>query len=134
MKDKFYILNRIIFVFLFFLFGCKTEYLFEESISIKKFPVKTEYYVGDKIDFAGLVINKIEEDGSKVEITDYIIEPKNDTVLDEIGSKVVKITYLEYQIDFFIEVKEKTVNNLFINSLPTKVTYYVGVMPNRNLD
>lgn len=126
-KRRYYALSTLVVLLILFLFSnCKTEYIYEEYISIKKLPQKIEYYIGDEIDYTGLIVTKINEDGSVTEINDYVIEPENQTVLEESGVKTISISYSTHKLEFDIDVKEIKVEELSITSLPKKNKYFVG--------
>lgn len=84
------------------------------SISIEG-NYKTEYYVGDELDFTNLVVKASYSDGSTKEVTNYLMyKPDTSTV----GVKKVTIIYIDMMASFNIEVKEMpvapTVPNLAI--------------------
>ncbi|MBQ0051288.1 MAG: bacterial Ig-like domain-containing protein [Treponema sp.] len=112
-----------------YIFSCstETEYVYEESISLKSMPTKTEYFVGDTIDFAGLCITSVAKNGKITEISSeqYAIEPANGAELLEAGEIPVTITFGKRTLSFNIQVHNVENSRLFITSVP-KSAYYVG--------
>ena len=92
---------------------------------------KTEYKVGEEIDFTGLIVKATYSDGSSKEITNYQIN-KPDTSTS--GYKRVTIIYIDKIITFNILVSEKSVNtsgcggSLVATSLVLSISSVVGLL------
>lgn len=65
-------------------------------------PDKTEYFIGEKISYEGLVVVAVKENGESVEITDYEIVPQANIILSEKGKQNVIIKYKERELGFSI--------------------------------
>ena len=90
--------------------------------------IKTDYYVGEELDLAGAKIEVIRRDGSK-EIIDITKEMLEGFTTDEIGEKVVTITYEDVTTTFNVNVTKYeapkadiTIDNLDVK-LPENVIY-----------
>lgn len=78
------------------------------NIVITKAPTKTSYTVGDTFDKTGMVITAQYADGTKKEITNYIVEPSRALTVDD---KSIIISYTENnvtkELKFDIKVAKK---------------------------
>lgn len=79
------------------------------GLEIKSLPEKLEYFVDEKLDFAGLEVNKLLSDDSKVIYTDYTIS-YDELVL---GQNEIEVSYFDYTCSFYITVIEKTKHLLY---------------------
>lgn len=122
--EAFFLLQMVL---LFFLISCEseTEYVYKNSVSVKSMPDKTEFFVGEKINYDGLLVVAVNENGESVEITDYEIVPPANTVLSEIGKQKVIIKYKKQELSFSINVTEIKNSLLYLKSVP-KCAYYEG--------
>ena len=81
-----------------------------EGIEITQEPNKTKYWIGDRMDYTGLIVSGVWSDGSKEVVTpDCTLNPSSGELADlEISS--VEVTYIrdgeEYTESFDIECKE----------------------------
>ncbi len=75
------------------------------SISVATQPTKTEYYVGDSFDSAGLAIKVVMSDGTTKTITSGFTIAKPDMTTS--GTKTVNVSYGGKTTSFTINVKEK---------------------------
>ena len=97
------------------------------SLEVTEKPVKSEYYVNDKIDTTGLRVSAIYADGGKVLLNadEYKIS-EFDT--SSAGAKKVVIAYGDDEkatTEYDINVKERTAQKLVLASYP-RTTYPVG--------
>lgn len=96
-----------------------------ESIIIVNEPNKKNYYVGENFDKSGMTVKAVYKNGTSKMITDYtVIDGEN---LRE-GQQYVTISYEGKEVRQNIEVKNElaTLNNITIQTPPTKMIYFVG--------
>ncbi|MFQ8705668.1 MAG: bacterial Ig-like domain-containing protein, partial [Thomasclavelia sp.] len=93
-----------------------------ESLTIKQLPHKVEYYVGERLDLNGLIVEGTYNNGVTEEITDYTVSK----LADNPGKQTVTVSYNGKTVSFEVEVKEVVLESLTIKQLPHKVEYYVG--------
>lgn len=101
------------------------------SIEIKSQPNKTEYYVGEELDFTGAMIKVNYSDGSSEDkaITAEMISGYDKTIA---GTQTLTVTYSEDSIEktatFSVVVNNIPVvlSSIEIKSQPNKTAYYVG--------
>lgn len=107
-------------VALFLLMSCENEikYVFKDSLSLKSMPLKTVYFVGERLNYDGLSVVATNEDGDSYEITEYEIAP-------EAGKQKITVKYKTRELTFFVNVNEAENSALFIKQIP-KSAYYVG--------
>lgn len=98
------------------------------EIKVNKAPNKTNYVVGQNFDKTGMIIVGTYQDGSTVEIADYIIE--NGTNLTKEQTSVT-ISYMGKTTTQEITVVEKEITGIAINKKPTKLIY---IQNKENLD
>ncbi|MBR6785990.1 MAG: leucine-rich repeat protein, partial [Clostridia bacterium] len=88
-------------------------------------PNKTEYYVGDSLDAAGLVARATYANGSAGDITadrmTYSL-----TEFTTAGKKIVKAYYGEKYVSFIVNVKNRNLTSVSVEALPNKLVYTVG--------
>lgn len=108
------------------------------KLEIKYFPVKTDYYPGDKFDPEGLRIVAIYNDGYKVEelaADKYIIFVFGESITDKeyifktAGVKSVTVKSIETPetyTTFTVTVKNASLTGLEIRRLPEKTLYFIG--------
>lgn len=111
------------------LFSCKTEtipvYIYESQISLTSLPNKTEYFVGEKLDYTGLSVINLMENGKKEEVFDYKIYPEPGTVVSETGKQEIVITYKKCELKFSININPIENSALYVKQIP-KSAYYTG--------
>ncbi|MGN1370811.1 MAG: bacterial Ig-like domain-containing protein [Candidatus Coprovivens sp.] len=94
------------------------------SIEIKKEPNKLTYFVGDKVNTSGLVLNAIYTDNNFEEISSgYTISP---TTLSSAGTQNITVAYNNKKTSFSVMVKKIEVSSISIKNKPTKLNYYIG--------
>lgn len=118
-------LLQLFLLLLFISCESETECVYKDSISVKFMPDKTEYFIGEKISYEGLVVVAVKENGESVEITDYEIVPQANIILSEKGKQNVIIKYKERELGFSINVVEITDSLLYLRQIP-KCAYYEG--------
>ncbi len=95
-----------------------------ESISIAANPVKTSYFVGDKLDTEGLTLSVTYNNGSTQTINSgFTCSPES---FSEAGVQSVTVTYEGKTSSFDVEVEEVVVSDISIKTTPSKTSYYVG--------
>ncbi len=95
-----------------------------ESISIAANPVKTSYFVGDKLDTEGLTLSVTYNNGSTQTINSgFTCSPES---FSEAGVQSVTVTYEGKTSSFDVEVEEVVVSGVSIKTAPSKTSYYVG--------
>ena len=96
------------------------------KIEIAKRPNKLSYYKGDKISTNGLEIIAIYGNGSKKNLTDYLVSGD----ASKVGNQPITITYEESgrkrTTSYFVQVKDVTLCGLRIIKQPDKVNYVEG--------
>ena len=94
-----------------------------ESLTIKTDPDKTEYFVGDKIDYTGLVVEGSFSNGKTVEMEEYNVSPE---VFTEAGEIEVVISVGEISTSFKVNVTAVVVTSIDVTNPMTQLLYYVG--------
>ena len=95
-----------------------------ESIAIAANPVKTSYFVGDKLDTEGLTLSVTYNNGSTQTINSgFTCSPES---FSEAGVQSVTVTYEGKTSSFDVEVEEVVVSDISIKTTPSKTSYYVG--------
>ena len=114
--------------FSFNLLSCRIQQvitIYEDSISLKSMPKKTEYFIGEKINYEGISVIGVLENGENVEISDYDIFPNEDYVLSDLGKQDVVIKYKTRELRFSINVFPVENIALYVKQIP-KSAYYSG--------
>lgn len=88
------------------------------GIAVKTQPVKTDYYVGDALDTAGLVVTVSYSDGSTREISEGVDVSGFDS--SAAGEKTVTVTYCGSSATFPVTVSEKPFPSAVFNALVGK--------------
>lgn len=97
----------------------------QESLILLSRPTKTNYVVGDKFTTSGLELQYIDATGKKNNITSgYAISFKDGTILNQVGTQTITITYNNKQVNFNIKVNK--VKKLEVNKSIIKTEYNVG--------
>ncbi|MED1561420.1 hypothetical protein AJ85_09245 [Alkalihalobacillus alcalophilus ATCC 27647 = CGMCC 1.3604] len=108
-----------------------------EELEILYYPAKTTYYLGDRFDANGFVVQAIYNTGLKEELTpdDYTFSIPEATIVDEayifehagmIEVEVISTETPEKSVTFNVEVKDTKLQALEIDSLPEKTVYFIG--------
>lgn len=93
------------------------------SLTIKTPPTKTEYKEGQNFDKTGMVIEATYKDGTKKEITDYIITNGNN--LKSTQTEII-ISYEDKTVALSITVTPNLLIEINIAKSPNKTKYVVG--------
>ncbi|MEE3450018.1 MAG: bacterial Ig-like domain-containing protein, partial [Acutalibacteraceae bacterium] len=94
------------------------------SIAVTNQPTKTSYYVGDKLDTAGIRITATYNNGSTKDVTSSVTYSGFDS--STAGDKNVTVTYEGKTAVFTVTVKAITIKRIEITAVPSKTSYYVG--------
>ena len=76
------------------------------GISITGAPAKTDYFVGEALDLAGLEVTASYSDGGNVVVTGYTTSPENGSILNAAGTVTVTVQYAGKAAEFAVTVKE----------------------------
>ena len=88
-------------------------------------PTKTDYFVGETIDLAGLVVTAKYNNNTTQVVTDYTTNAAE--VLAEAGeNKDVTVTFEGKTATFKVNVTAVALDKIEVTKAPTKVDYYVG--------
>ncbi len=94
------------------------------SITIRSYPTKMNYYVGDTLDTTGLMLSVIHNNGMVAPVaTEFTCSP---TTLDTAGTQKITVTFGGKTTSFYVNVAAAEVTSIAIASYPTKTDYYVG--------
>ena len=94
------------------------------SLTIATQPTKTNYYVGDTLNTAGLTLKAAYNNGTTQTITSgFTCTP---TALSTAGAQTVTVNYGGKTATFTVNVQDVTLSGIAIASNPTKTSYYVG--------
>ena len=103
-----------------------------DRIEVETMPNKTEYFIGETIDFTGLVVVAVYTDGSKVIITnDCSYSPQNYTLVEDEGTIEIEVTYqdadqTEYTTSFDLEGIYNDVVKIEVTQMPDNYAYREG--------
>ena len=86
-------------------------------------PTKTEYFVGDTLDTAGMTVTANYDDESTAKVTDYKVSP---TKLDKAGEQTITVTYGEKTATFKVTVTAVALTALAVSGTPSKLAYTAG--------
>ncbi len=96
-----------------------------QDLEIRKQPVKTLYYLGDKLDLDGLVISASYIGGKVIlQSGEYTVD-KSGFDTDSPGQKTVVISFKGKEVRLPLTVKVKEAIGIAVTTLP-KTTYYTG--------
>ena len=94
------------------------------SLTIATKPTKTNYYVGDTLNTAGLTLKAAYNNGTTQTITSgFTCTP---TALTSAGVQTVTVNYGGKTATFTVNVQDVTLSGIAVASNPTKTSYYVG--------
>lgn len=97
-----------------------------DYITVVEKPFKTQYYVGEEFDPAGMTFTEHYNNGT----SEYVVSPdENDYTIDGFdsntaGTKTITVTYKGHTDSFTIEVLEIYIE--YITIRPFKTQYYIG--------
>ena len=87
-------------------FDVEVKELVLDTLTIKKLPNKIEYYVGEKLDLSGLIVEGTYNNGNTEEITDYTVSE----LTDKVGEQTITVSYQGKEITFTVLVLENTIS------------------------
>ena len=94
------------------------------SLTIATKPTKTNYYVGDTLNTAGLTLKAAYNNGTTQTITGgFTCTP---TALTSAGAQTVTVSYGGKTATFAVNVQDVTLSSIAIASNPSKTSYFVG--------
>ena len=94
------------------------------SLTIATKPTKTNYYVGDTLNTAGLTLKAAYNNGTTQTITGgFTCTP---TALSTAGAQTVTVNYGGKTATFTVNVQDVMLSGIAIASNPTKTSYFVG--------
>ena len=94
------------------------------SLTIATKPTKTNYYVGDTLNTAGLSLKVTYNNGTVKTITSgFTCTP---TALSTAGAQTVTVNYGGKTATFTVNVQDVTLSGIAVASKPSKVNYFVG--------
>ena len=94
------------------------------SISIKKAPNKTEYFVGDSYDGTGLVVNVVYNNGTNKDITTGFTTSGFSSA--SAGKNTVTVSYEGFTATFDVTIKAVELTGIEIAKQPNKTTFNTG--------
>ena len=102
------------------------------NLIIKETPVKTQYYVGEAIDYTGLKVIAQYSDDSEEEITDYALSVKSETILSEAKAYSISVAYQGLSKNFNVECLNNEANVIAVTlpehqDIENLLTYDNGV-------
>ena len=94
------------------------------QIQIDALPVKTQYWTGESLDTAGLVLLALYSDGSVQQVTEgYTLSGFHNSLT---GQQTVTVTYQGKTAEFTVTVNAPAVTAIDIGQLPRKIEYWTG--------
>ncbi len=94
------------------------------SIELNTNNVKKEFTEGDAFEATGLVVTANYNDGSNETATDYVTDPTRGTILNNVGTVTVKVTYQGFTKNYEIKV-----NEALVEEKGTELLLDLGVQP-----
>ncbi len=94
------------------------------GIELNTSNVKKEFTEGDAFEATGLVVTANYNDGSNEAVTDYVTDPTRGTILNNVGTVTVKVTYQGFTKNYEIKVKEA-----LVEEKGTELLLDLGVQP-----
>ena len=94
------------------------------SISVKKAPNKTEYFVGDSYDGTGLVVNVVYNNGTNKDITTGFTTSGFSSA--SAGKNTVTVGYEGFTATFDVTIKAVELTGIEIAKQPNKTTFNTG--------
>ena len=82
--------------------------VYVKSIEVTELPTKTTFYAGQRLDYTGIVVNEVYNNGLKNEVTnDCTFYPEDGTVLttDDVGTLTVDVDNGDFNTDFDLDVQ-----------------------------
>ncbi|HEX7057132.1 MAG TPA: bacterial Ig-like domain-containing protein [Bacilli bacterium] len=94
------------------------------GLEIRQMPAKTQYFIGDRLDLAGMVVYAQYSDGSETRLLrgEYAVSPLDSA---SAGDKEVTVSYKGLTATFHVNVKVKKAVRIEVTQYP-KTTYTIG--------
>ena len=93
------------------------------GISVMKTPKVTSFVEGTAVDYSGLEVVAMYDNGSREVISEYEL---SECDINTVGKQTVTVTYNGFKAAFSVTVKAKSVTAVSIISNPYKMEYYCG--------
>ncbi len=94
------------------------------GIELNTSNAKKEFIEGDAFEATGLVVTANYNDGSNEAVTDYVTDPTRGTILNNVGTVTVKVTYQGFTKNYEIKV-----NEALVEEKGTELLLDLGVQP-----
>lgn len=94
-----------------------------KSLRLKTAPSKTAYFVGDRVDYRGLTLEAVYDNGESLIVSSGY--SANVTIIQKSGTTVVTVTYKGKSCKFSVTASEVVLSGIEVTTLPTRTTYYV---------
>lgn len=106
----------LLFLVCFLTFSCNNEIRLENpsveaevvGIRVAHAPEQMMYFVNERLDLSGLIVNAVYADESEKEIQGYTVSITNGTVLNKIGTTEIDITYKGFLCSLSIVVYDES--------------------------
>lgn len=96
-----------------------------QNLEITRKPAKTQYYIGDKLDLAGMVISaQYSDTKQRLQPGEYAVDEKSFNTATP-GQKTVSIAFKGKTAQVLLNVKAREAVRIEVTKLP-KTTYYTG--------
>jgi len=95
-----------------------------ETIVVSQPPNKTDYLIGDPLDHSGLTLTVTYSDGSTQMVTEGFT--LSETKLNKPGNTTITVNYEGKEASFDVAVQELSLQEIRIDSLPSKLLYTVA--------
>ena len=105
------------------------EALSVESLAIKYYPAKTTYYIGDRFDAEGLVLEATYDNGETMTLPEDLYTIKVEDTFTSAGTKTIEITSVEtpeQSISFEVTVNDSQLEKIEVTKQPEKTGYFLN--------
>lgn len=80
-----------------------------DRIEVSSMPNKTSYTLGDRLDLSGLVVQSVDSNGNKADVTlSCVFSPSDGSVLNELGNVTITVSYQDLVTNFSVTVSEES--------------------------
>ncbi len=104
-----------------------------ESLTVASKPSKLNYTAGDELDLSGIVAVAVFTDGSMADVSDQIVPDSSSFDMMTPGVYLLRVDYTYIGVtksaEFEITVGDPRITGIVISSLPDKLVYTVGDVP-----
>lgn len=94
------------------------------KIEIKTNPSRLEYYKGEYVNTAGLVLKATYNNGTTKDITSGFTVDIGE--LTKVGNQKVTVTYNKKSVSYTVKVNEVSIKSIRVKQLPKQTSYFVG--------